>query len=256
MTGYGKQQGVKSAPVNGAHGNRACDSSGYAVFSEGDAGVIHVLAHRMLDSNQIDRGHRLLGDWLAHRHGSGSKWVHLQWHMAVFEISLGHWQSGFDRFRQHILPAVLTSFDALTDAPAFLWRLSLEAGKHGCLPWEPVRDRALLSLQRSGSPFVNAHNILALAGAGDTDSLDMWIERNTQTGEPRSDGPVIRFARGLRAYISGGYSHAAQELHGITAQFSRIGGSRAQNELFTKLHEAASRKAVAGSSHTELAQAA
>ena len=256
MAGYGNQQGVTSASVNDAHGNRACDSSGYAVFSEGDAGVIHVLAHRMLDSDQLERGHRLLGDWLAHRNGSGSKWVHLQWHMAVFEVSLGHWQSGIDRFRQHILPAVLTSFDALTDAPAFLWRLSLEVGNHSCLPWEPVRDRALLSLLRSGSPFVNAHNILALAGAGDSDSLDKWIERNTQTDEPRSEGPVIRIARGLRAYITGRYSHAAQELHGIAAQVSKIGGSRAQNELFTKLHEAASCEATAGDNDTELAQAA
>ena len=244
MTGYSDQQGVSSAPVNDALGKRACDSSGYAVFSKGDAGAIHVFAHHMLDSSQINRGHRLLGDWLAHRNGSGSKWVHLQWHMAVFEVSLGHWQSAFSRFRQHILPAVLTSYDAITDAPAFLWRLSLDAGKNSCLPWEPVRDRALLSLHRPSSPFVNAHNILALAGAGDTDSLDKWIERETQTGESPSDAPVIRFARGLRAYITGRYSHAAQELQGIAAQFSKVGGSRAQNELFTRLQESACRKAA------------
>lgn len=250
------RQGEASAPVNGALGKRGCDSSGYAVFSEGEAGAIHVVAHRMLDSDQITSGHRLLGDWLANRDGSGSRWVHLQWHMAVFEVSLGHWQSAFARFRQHILPAVLTSYDALTDAPAFLWRLSLEVGKHGWLPWEPVRNRALMALQRPSSPFVSAHNVLALAGAGDTESLDKWIEHKTRTTVLRAEAPVIRIARGLRSYISGRYAHAAHELHGIAAQFSKVGGSRAQNELFTKLHEAASFEASSGSRHSELAQAA
>jgi len=98
-------------------------------------------------------------------------------------------------------------------------------------------------LRRPGSPFVNAHNILALAGAGDADSIDKWIEHKTQTGESHSEAPVIRIARGLRAYITGSYAHAAQELHGIAAQFSKIGGSRAQNELFSRLQESACRKA-------------
>lgn len=244
MSGYGNRQGETSAPANGARGKRACDSSGYAVFSEGETGAIHVMAHRMLDNDQVSRGHSLLGDWLSGRNGNGSEWVHLQWHMAVFEVSLSQWRSAFARFRQHILPAVVTSYDALTDAPAFLWRLSLEVGKHHCLPWEPLRDRALLSLQQSCSPFVNAHNILALAGAGDSYSLDRWIHDKTQTTVSRAEAPVMRIARGLRSYISGRYAHAAQELHGIATQVSRVGGSRAQNELFTRLYESACHKAA------------
>ncbi|MGD8790269.1 MAG: hypothetical protein PVH05_12385 [Burkholderiales bacterium] len=220
------------------------DSSGYVIFSEGETGAMHAMAHRMLDSGQIIRGHQLLGEWLANRIGSGSEWIHLQWHMAILEVSLGHWQFAFARFRQHILPAVVTSYDALTDAPAFLWRLSLEAGKHRCLPWQPVRMRALSSLQETSSPFISAHNILALAGAGDTANLDKWIQSKTQQTISRAEAVVIRIARGLRAYISGNYAQAAEELAGIASQMPGIGGSRAQNELFTKLHESAQRKAA------------
>jgi hypothetical protein len=174
--------------------------------------------------------------------------------MAVFEVSLGHWQSALARFRRHILPAVVTSHDALTDAPAFLWRLSLEAGKHRGLPWEAVRHRALLSLRQPCSPFVQAHNLLALAGAGDTDNLDRWIDQRTQTSMPGADALVVRIARGLRWYISGRHADAAQELRGIADPFSKVGGGRAQNELFTHLHESAHRKAAAAC--TKLAQAA
>lgn len=256
MFSHQKHEKETKAPVNDALRKPVCDSSGYAVFSEGEGGAMHVMAHRMLDSGQIELGHRLLGDWLAGRKGSGSKWVHLQWHMAIFEVSLGEWQSALARFRQHILPAVLTSFDALTDAPAFLWRLSLEAGRQVPLPWEPVRARALSSMQRPCSAFVNAHNLLALAGARDIDNLEKWLEQQATKAVSCAEEIVIRIANGLRSYVQGSYEHAATELATVTPYVAKVGGSRAQNELFTKLHEAASHKAASGTSCTELALAA
>jgi len=238
------------------HTQPVCDSSGYAVFSEGEDGAMHVMAHRMLDSGQIALGHRRLGEWLACRSGRGSKWIHLQWHMAIFEVSLGHWQSAIARFRQYILPAVITSFDALTDAPAFLWRLSLEAGRYLPLPWEPVRVRALSSMQRQCPAHVNVHNLLALAGARDVDNLDKWLEQKAQKTVTRAEALVVRIANGLKSYVEGSYDNAATELATVIPHVANVGGSRAQNELFTKLHEAAARKASTDSGYHELAQAA
>ena len=60
------------------------DLSGFGVFSHGHAGEAHVLAHRMLDEERYELGHRLLGAWLDQHDGAGSDWTHLQWHMAVF----------------------------------------------------------------------------------------------------------------------------------------------------------------------------
>ncbi len=244
------------AQANGALGEPVCDSSGYAVFSDGEAGAMHVMAHRMLDSGQIALGHRRLGEWLACRRGSGSKWIHLQWHMAIFEVALGDWQCAIARFRQYILPAVVTSYDALTDAPAFLWRLSLEAGRHLPLPWEPVRIRALSSMQGQCPAYVNVHNLLALAGARDVGSLDKWLAQQTQKTVSRAEAVVIRIAKGLKSYVEGSYDDAATQLANAVPQVAKVGGSRAQNELFTKLHEAASRRASTENGYAELAQAA
>ena len=102
-------------PMSEENGRQPRDSSGYAMFSSGEAGDMHVMAHRMLDHDRTELGHQLLGTWVNGRTGSGSQWIHLQWHMAVFDLSLGHWQAALERFRQHILPAVNDSFDALTD---------------------------------------------------------------------------------------------------------------------------------------------
>ena len=84
---------------------RSQDVSGFGVFSHGDAGQAHVMAHRMLDEGRHELGHRLLGAWLDGRDGSGSDWTHLQWHMAVFEIAVGKWDAALDDSKRISFPS-------------------------------------------------------------------------------------------------------------------------------------------------------
>jgi hypothetical protein len=196
----------------------------------------------MLDEGRIERGHRLLGAWLDDRSGSGSDWIHLQWHMAVFELARGDWDSAFARFRKHILPATATE-DALTDAPALLWRLSLAASQEVDLPWEPLRARALLRMRRLSDPFVEVHNLLALAGAGDIESIARWLRRRALAAGGRKERLVTRVAMALKAYAARDYHEAARVLAGVMPYLSEIGGSRAQRQLFEAIERECRRKA-------------
>ena len=223
--------------------DQICDGSGYAMFSTGEDGDIHVAAHRMLDAGNNELGQKLLGDWLDSHSGSGSKWAHLQWHMAVFDLSLGHWNAALARFRTHILPVVASSIDALTDAPALLWRLSLAADAPVVLPWEPVRLRALASMKTPRSDFVEIHNLLALAGAQDFVNLERWLQRRRFSASSRSEAIVFRIATALRALINGSYETAATTFESVMPYVGEIGGSRAQNDLFRQLRESAQRLA-------------
>jgi hypothetical protein len=206
------------------------------------------MAHRMLDHDHCALGHRLLGAWLEGRTGSGSDWAHLQWHMAVFELALGHWEAAFARFQEHILPTAATTEDALTDAPALAWRLSLAARVPLELPWEPLRVRALARLRRPSTPYVELHNLLALAGAGDLTSLDRWLQRQRPAARSRSEALVGRMAVALRAYAAGEYGQATTVLADVVPYIGEVGGSRAQNQLFKQLQKTAGRKASAGES--------
>jgi hypothetical protein len=217
------------------------DVSGYAVFAAGDIGSMHVMAHEMLDRGLFEQGHRRLGAWLRGRTGAGSEWVHLQWHMAVFELALGDWDAAHARFQKFVLPAAATGQDALTDAPAMLWRLSLEAPRPVRLPWEPVRATALESLRRPADPYVELHGLLALAGARDAESLEQWLARRGPAGLPRAERLVWRMGEGLQAYASGNYRRAAAMLSEVVPHVSEIGGSRAQNELFVAIEKACRR---------------
>lgn len=226
-----------SAALVQPHAGPAQDVSGYTVFSAGDAGAAHVMAHRMLDENRIELGHELLGEWLQRHTGSGSDWIHLQFHMAVFELALNDWEPAHKRFMREILPAAATTEEALTDAPALLWRLALTAPESVVLPWEALRSTALGRMHRPSAPFVELHNLLALAGASDLASIDRWLEARRTHVLSRRGRLVEQMAVALRAIAAGSYKHAAFVLQSVVPQLSQVGGSRAQNLLFRQLEE-------------------
>jgi len=214
------------------------DVSGSPLFCEGASGLAHVMAHRLQDAGRLDEGHRELGAWLATHEGAGSDWIHLQWHMAVFEIATGRWTSAYQRFVRHILPTV-SAGDAYTDAPSLLWRLSLTSPGGVQIPWEPAREAAIEGLCRLSSPYVELHHLLALAGAGDASSINRWHSTRARDVSSLSDHILNRMAEGLGAFAAHDYSRAAVTLAAAAPQVSRLGGSRAQNELFELISQEA-----------------
>ncbi len=214
------------------------DISGSPLFCEGASGLAHVEAHRLLDAGRPEEGHRVLGAWLAAHEGAGSDWIHLQWHMAVFEIATGRSTSAFNRFVRHILPAV-SAGEAHTDAPSLLWRLSLTSLGGVQIPWESVREAAIEGLRELSSPYVELHHLLALAGAGDASSITRWCSSRARGVSSFSDHVLTRMAEGLGAFAALDYSHAAVTLAATAPQVSRLGGSRAQNELFELISQEA-----------------
>ena len=215
---------------------RSHDVSGFGVFSHGDAGQAHVMAHRMLDEGRHELGHRLLSEWLEGRAGSGSDWTHLQWHMATFEIAVGQWEAALTRFENHILPVATHTCDALTDAPAMLWRLQLAAPRPVTLPWEPVRATAVHRLTHPSGPYVELHCLLALAGAGDIEGLDRWLLGRPATEDPRAK-LLAQMGVGLRAFAADDYDLSAVVLAAAVPRLSELGGSHAQNLLFQEIAE-------------------
>lgn len=223
----------------------ALDASGYRIFADGDQGTAHVLAHHMADTDQYELGRQLLGEWLAGQTGSGSQWVHLQFHMAIFELATGHWEAAHRRYLDHVLPTAERSEDALTDAPALLWRLALSAPEGMELEWEPLRRTALASMRRPGDPFIELHNLLALAGAGDLGSLNRYTK--SCTADSFRMHLVCKLAMALSAYVRGHYRRAADLFCRLLPRVPDIGGSRAQIQLFEQMATASRRKATAGS---------
>lgn len=213
----------------------ARDMSGNVIFSAGDAGAAHVMAHRLFDQNRWELGRRWLGRWLEHKSGWGSDWIHLEFHMSLFEIATGRWDAAYARFLEEIAPAAETTELALTDAPALAWKLALEADAPVDLPWESLRSTALRRMKRPADAFVTLHNLLALAGARDVESLRQWLRARPPIAASGAQRVVAQMARALIASINGNYGRAADRLGEALPRLSSLGASHAQNQLFVAL---------------------
>jgi len=232
------------------------DSSGYKIFSAGDLGSLHVMAHRLFDTGRLKAGRQLLGERLAGRTGSGSEWIHLQFHLALFELGLGDWEAAFARYEEHISPAAAATDEALTDAPALLWRLTLAAPEGFRAPWAPLYQRAMTRFERPCQPFVEAHQLLAIAGAGDKSRLDTWLQARPRPARSIGEQFLVRFTGALRDYVSAQYGRAAAELDRLLPRLGDIGGSRAQQQLFHELAADCRKRNQSSERLTALAQAA
>jgi len=206
------------------------DSRGFQFFSHGETGYAHTLAHRMVDCGNYSQGHQTLGNWLNSQKGQGSEWVHLQFHMAVFELALGEWDEAYRRFLAHVLPTAAGTAEALTDAPALLWRLAITAREPALLPWQPIRRTALANLRRSDDAFTQIHHLLALAGAGDHHSIQEFSEKQL----PRAS-VVRQFATACDALARRAYSLACERLSAVMPDLGEVGGSHAQQGIFEQL---------------------
>lgn len=214
---------------------RVRDAAGYEIFSRGESGAAHAFAHRMFDNGSIETGRRGLEAWLAGRRGSGSEWLHLHFHLALFELESGDWQRAYQRFEIEILPAATSGAEALTDAPGLLWRLAITAPAAVDLPWRPLQRTALANLHRGRHPFVQLHNLLALAGAGDVAGIRRYFEASAAARPAPGERQLRQCAPALQALAAGSWRQAGQLLYAVMPEISSIGGSGAQNRLFEQL---------------------
>jgi hypothetical protein len=93
-------------------------------------------------------------------------------------------------------------------------------------------------LRRPRSGFVAVHAALALATAGDARGLAELHRYARSVGGPVFGDVVAPAVAGLLAYVEGSYASAATLLTRVRPVLPRIGGSKAQREVFddTLLH--------------------
>jgi hypothetical protein len=231
------QDSAHGKPAANADHGHSRDRSGFAVFSDGDMGTMHVIAHEAFDNGEVVRGHRVLGRWLASHSGSGSDWVHLQFHMAVFELALGDWHAAYARYRTEIRPIAETSQTALTDAPSLLWRLEIAAPALVTLPWQSLRATAAAAIEQETDPFIVLHQLLVFAGAGDNAAIARWQREQRNRTDAIHHRVLRQVADALASIARCDYAAAARSLRQAAPKLPLIGGSLAQNDLYRQLEQ-------------------
>jgi tetratricopeptide (TPR) repeat protein len=213
-----------------------------------NAVAAHSVAHVYFERGDAGTGAEILGDWLQGFDSPASSYMHLSWHMVLFELSLGQYHRALERYEHNIRPYVVAkSLATLPDSASFLWRLQLYSGASASTvgtppetslagqPWEEVRALATPMAERPGFAFQVAHAAFALAASDDQEGLTMMLthlQRTASQGDLCAREMVVPLVQGITDFAQGQYARAAALLEPVCRQLVRIGGSHAQREVF------------------------
>ena len=202
----------------------------------GNAVAAHSGAHSYFEMGDHEAGTAFLGGWLPGFDKRAQYYVHLSWHLALFELATGHYQRAFDLYEANIRPSVVAGkATSLNDSASLMWRWQIYAGQAPPFSWDEVREIAAPAAQTPGPAFRDAHAALALAASGDDAIMDQMLDRldaAAKAGNPLISEMTLPLAKGIRAFAQGDYAQAVAQLEPVFPQLARMGGSHAQREVF------------------------
>jgi len=196
----------------------------------------HSMTHVHFERGDASSGEDFLGTWLQGFDAPASSYVHLSWHLALFELAQGKYQETLDRYEKFIRPAVIAkSLAALNDSASLMWRLQIYGGTPPPKPWEEVLEIAAPAAGRPGAAFRDAHAALAFAGGGDYEAIAKMTSRLRKAaddGDSFARDVVLPLVQGIDAFAQENYTESVRLMEPVFPQLVRVGGSHAQREVF------------------------
>ena len=202
----------------------------------------HSVAHVYFERGDPSGGTDFLAEWLPGFDNRAPYHVHLSWHLALFQLAMGHYQRALDLYEDNIRPSVIAkSAISINDSASLMWRLQMYGDAALPARWDEVRVQAAPAAERPGPAFRDSHAALAFAASGDDESLGRMIDglrSVADRGDKLAGEVTLPLVQGINAFVHAQYSeavHFMEPLFGQDAsygQLARIGGSHAQREVF------------------------
>jgi Tfp pilus assembly protein PilF len=206
-------------------------------FHPRNAHAAHALAHILYEEGDSTAGAAFVSGWLPGYARAAQLHCHLSWHLALFELGRGRVEEAAKIYDDSIRPGVSLSaaLGTLADSASFLWRCHLWNVGPTPLPWDDVRDFARRAFPKPSMAFADGHLVMALAAAGDPDGAAARLtELRQMDGEGRQPaGRVVsHVAEAVTAYARGDWEGTIALMTPVFEELVRIGGSRAQRDVF------------------------
>ncbi len=183
--------------------------------------------------------------WLTDRPdlvGAGTFANHLWWHRALYNVELERWPEALALFDEWVYPARSEETLDLTNAVSLLLRLEL-AGVDVGNRWQTLAPQCAVRIGHHTHVFNDIHCVAALAHERRDDDVDTmlrgmaaWMaERNDHAAQVLRSG-AMELANAVACYHRGELGRAAELFASSRPQWWRIGGSRAQRDVFEQLY--------------------
>ena len=205
-------------------------------MNQTNAVACHSMTHVFFEQGDSASGEDFLGSWLQGFDSPATSYVHLSWHLALFELAQGKYQETLDRYEDFIRPSVVAkSMSTLNDSASLMWRLQMYAGTTPDKPWQEVCDIAAPAASRVGVAFRDAHAALAFAGGGDYERMEGMINRlitAAEGGDSFIKEVGLPLVKGIDAFSLARYGESVRLMEPVFPHLIRMGGSHAQREVF------------------------
>ncbi len=202
----------------------------------------HALGHVMLTEGRATEGLNFMRE-------VSDSWTQLNsfmvthnwWHLALFELELGHHDEVLRLYDEEIWGVVKAYTQDQIGAVSLLARLEL-AGVDVGGRWQDVATYLASRLDDHALPFLDMQYLYGLARAGrpEADTLMRNIGQHARSAQ----GPgasawrrvCVPASRGLLAHARGEWAVSVEELGQALPRLVEVGGSHAQRDLFAQIH--------------------
>lgn len=203
-----------------------------------DAWSVHSVAHVLEMTERTDEGIQ----WVMGLENSWSSVnnfrFHLYWHRCLYHLERGEFTTVLKLYDEQIVSDIESDFYLdICNASSLLWRLEMfgiDIGRR----WESLLDVARRHVNDTDLIFVSLHYLMALIAGGDREAADRMISNikewstldGTQAQICAESG--LTLAHGLRLARAGRFAEAVTTMEPVRYKLDRIGGSRAQRDVF------------------------
>lgn len=203
-----------------------------------DAWSVHSVAHVLEMTERMDEGI----DWVKSLEPSWSTVnnfrFHLYWHRCLFHLERGEFKTVLEIYDRQIVSDIASDFYLdICNASSLLWRLEMFGIDIGNR-WSDLVEVSRRHLNDTDLIFVSLHYLMALIAGGDVAAADKMISNirewstldGTQAGICAESGLML--AKGMKLARDGNYLAALELMEPVRYKLDRIGGSRAQRDVF------------------------
>lgn len=199
----------------------------------------HNMAHCFYETADYTGGIEFIAKWVDAYDARAPFFSHLNWHLALFELTQGRYKRAHEIYRQTIRPSVLEQAGGLgppiADATSLLWRFRLYGYAVPEDEWAEVAKFSRDAYHAGSYAWQDMHAALALAATGDTTTLDEMtarLRRRAERGNTMDAEVTLPLVRGIEAFARGAYDEAVRLIEPLAPQMVRTGGSHAQRQVF------------------------
>ena len=204
-----------------------------------NANAVHGRAHGYYEQGAAAEGDAFIAAWLPGYSRKAVLHGHLAWHRALFALQSGDVEQAICIYEDAVAPDASEALPMFTmiDSASFLFRCVLHGHARDPALCRRLANYASERFPKPGVPFVNVHLAMIHALVEDQSALAHLAEGVAAMLEEdrQASGPIVASVCAAIADYGARRHDAAAAIAALLPETARLGGSRAQRDVFVDL---------------------